>query len=255
MLRAIIIFLFGAITTNLFAQHIPDGYREGRDSEGRLTYKGTFKAGKPVGEFLRFYPNGSIRAKMYYQADNVKTTFFNQNGDTIATGSYKNKLREGEWLYYSSNQSTPYLSLRSQYSNGNLDGLTESYYPSGKVAERILYKAGSKEGKWFQYYESGQIKLSALYKKNLLEGEMLIYYPDGTIEHKSKYLHDIPDGNWYQYDADGKVLLVRKYKKGELLNKDEIEARETELLQQVEDSKTLMKEPMAEDFLREAGQL
>ena len=58
------------------------------------------------------------------------------------------------------------LKYKSNFKDGELDGLDESYYENGKLYIKSNIKDGKEDGLYEEYYENGQLK----YKRNYKDG-------------------------------------------------------------------------------------
>jgi antitoxin component YwqK of YwqJK toxin-antitoxin module len=235
------------------AQGRKQGLWEAVDRNGHLVYTGHFKNDRPVGELKRYHPDGGVRVSMQYDenSEKVYSRFFWQNGELAAEGNYINTQRDSVWTFYS--YYTKQASYKAAYRNGLRHGKSQNFYPSGSIAEEVLWVDDRKEGVWQQFFESGQVKLSATYQNNLLEGSFMIYFPDGKKETNGKYHNDLPEGTWIRYNQDGAVASTIEYKKGIISNFDELTEKEQDFFRKIEAAKGSIKEPTVEDLIREGG--
>lgn len=252
----VLLLIFGA--TNSFsqeknqtdAQGRKQGYWEAIDKHGKLVYSGTFKDNQPVGEFKRYYPTGAIRVVMNHAGAKVSATFYWQNGEVAAKGEYLNMKRHGAWSYFS--YYDKHLSYKASYKNGLKDGVAESYFQDGTVAERVNYKENRRNGKWQQFYPSGKLKIDSQYNNDKLHGAFTLYYPEGTIETTGAYLNGRSDGTWRHLTVEGDEVSKVIYKNGIIQNQEAVDASEAEFFRRLEEHGT-MPEPTEEDLLREAA--
>jgi len=198
------------------------GYWEKTDTAGHLVYRGYFKNGKPVGEFKRYYDNGTLKSLMFYHPDNdtVDVTFYYQNGKKAAEGRYYLKQKTGTWKYYSFYED--FLSYVENYKNGIKDGLSIKFYANGDTAEILEFSKGQKEGKWEQFFQEGTLKLQAWYKHNKLDGSFILFYPSGKKQVSGFYKQNNRDGEWKMFNKEGKVKQIIFYKNGFAENTDEL---------------------------------
>jgi hypothetical protein len=72
-------------------------------ANGNILYQGAFKDDKPVGEFKRYYEDGTPKAVLSYDESGLKAgaVFFHPDGKRAAEGTYIDKKKEGVWKYYS----------------------------------------------------------------------------------------------------------------------------------------------------------
>lgn len=98
--------------------------------------------GKPNGQCLLLYPNGSIKEEMYYKSGNLHgpATFRSQDGHVLAKSWYINGKQVGKaWWYY---HSEAIYSIQ-RYTNNVWDGLQEFYYEDGSVKTLMKYRHGA----------------------------------------------------------------------------------------------------------------
>ncbi len=89
-----------------------------------------------------------------------------------STGSYRNGLRHGKWLY---RYKTGKFKLRCTYHDGALHGDYIIYYPNGRVREEGQYLNGIKNGYWIYRNQKGSISAEGRYQNGLRIGEWKIY--------------------------------------------------------------------------------
>jgi antitoxin component YwqK of YwqJK toxin-antitoxin module/tetratricopeptide (TPR) repeat protein len=151
--------------------------KESKKSKGKFWFEG-------------YYPHGIKKLEGYYEF---------QGGQT------------GEWKYYDKDG---ILSSIEHYKDGNLEGLTTIYYPSGKISQKVFYKDGKKEGYYVSYYPNHVIKQQGYYKNDLAEGEWLTYFIDGTLQVKNYFHYDELQGKQYYYSPSGKLSSISIYNYG-----------------------------------------
>jgi len=134
---------------------------------------------------------------------------------------------------------TKIMESRASYINGDLDGLSESWYENGQLMEKIEYKNGKLNGLYEVWYLDGKLdekshykndKYDGLserylngklyekvnYKNRLYNGLYEVFYPDGQLSIKKNYKDGILDGlyeNWYE---NGELKTRKNYKDDKL---------------------------------------
>lgn len=88
-------------------------------------------------------------------------------GTIIAKGSFRNGLKQGEWLH--------------RYSDTDFEG--EPYY----IFQKGSYLDDNREGKWIQYYNEGQIAKTFNYKKGKLDGDYIKWNQFSKPSEKKKF--------------------------------------------------------------------
>jgi antitoxin component YwqK of YwqJK toxin-antitoxin module len=220
MFKALLSFLILAASLALHGQNQldPQGRKTGHwkvDYPNGLTqYEGDFVEGKPVGEMLRYYENGALRARMIFETGGKRSYayLFYSNGRAAAEGLYVDQHKDSVWTYYSEFDGS--VRIRESYSKGLLQGTSQSYYPDGEISEEVEWKENVKDGAWKQYYKNGSKRLSGQYRNGMLQGSYEVYYSDGTIEIRGNYLDNQSHGTWRFYDESGKEVYTLEYAKG-----------------------------------------
>lgn len=219
------------------------GYWIKKDDQGSLIYRGFFKDNFPIGEFIRYYKDGTVKSRMNYLPDRktVEVKHYYANGKLAAEGRYYIQKKDGEWRYYSFYED--FLSYREQYNHGVKEGESIKYYPDGKVAEVLNWENGQKHGKWLQYFPDGGPKLEAHYVKNKLNGPFVVYHLNGKKEIEGIYKNDLRDSVWHTYDLLGNLKATITYTNGIADNEDEITRQQMHLLDSLENNKGKFAEP------------
>lgn len=171
-------------------------------------YEGTFDHGKEVGIFT-FYDNTKVKTivatRDFSATENCAyTTFYDKNKNKVSEGKVINKLFKGTWTYY--HKGSKSIMATENYSNGKLDGKRIVYYPSGKIAEEMLYKEGLKSGLYKNYTESGIVIEESNYKNDEYDGLAIFRDADeGSIVSKGNFTNGKKTGIW-QFFEKGKVV-------------------------------------------------
>lgn len=78
--------------------------------DSTLAEKVTYRNDRKEGEWIQYYPNGTIFLKSYYSEGVLNGTFdvWFENGKPEFSGAYKNNLREGIWLIYNEDGTLKY---------------------------------------------------------------------------------------------------------------------------------------------------
>ena len=181
---------------------------------GKTLYEADFEEGQPVGEMVRYYERGAVKARMVFEpgAERTHVRLFYENGKPSAEGLYIDQAKDSVWTYFSEYDGS--VRIRESYRDGKLDGISRSYYPGGKVSEEVEWKQGVKEGSWKQYYENGVTRLSGKYKNNLLNGDYEVYFTNSTIKIRGTYSDSKSQGTWHYYDDAGNEIYSLEYVNG-----------------------------------------
>lgn len=181
-----------------------------------MQYQASFVDGKPVGEFIRFYEDGSLQGIINYTESGVERAelFYPETGEVMAKGNYTDQKRDSIWLFYSE---IGVLTSSETYKNGEKNGMNIIYYSDGSVSEKIMFKDDKKNGEWLQFFEDGTPKLSA----NVVDGikyvgEYVSYFPDGKKYQTGKYVDGLKHSSWYTYLEDGSIDIIYVYRYGKV---------------------------------------
>jgi len=211
--------MLGAVVT-VSAQNQTDeqgrktGHWEVDYPNGRTLYEAEFKEGRPVGTMIRYYENGSVRARMHFDSTGTRcyTQMLYPSGKIAALGWYLNQQKDSTWTYYSPVDGS--VRIREPYQDGKLQGKVRNYYPSGRVSEEIGWDNNVKQGDWKQYYKNGVPRLSSHYENDLLNGSYEVYFGNGKIKIRGEHLKGKINGTWSYFDEAGKELVSHEFLNG-----------------------------------------
>ena len=179
-----------------------------------LLYKGQYEHGKPVGEWQRYYPDGTLSAVMNHVQDTVvvDATFFHPDGTTKASqGRFTSKRKDGNWKLW--NESGR-LIADENFRDSLLDGTCKYFFETGQLLKIEVYKGGRKEGAFTEYYENGKKKAEGTYNADEKEGSYKQWFDSGTLDCEGKYIKGLQDGTWYYNHTDGKPKVTVLFKRG-----------------------------------------
>ena len=224
------------------------GLRQGRwvkrFENGNLLYEGTFKDGKPVGEFKRYYNSGQVISILTHSevSDTVDAIFYYPGGFLAASGRYHNQNKIGEWKFYSEDKSEAVICVET-YENNNKIGISKKYHLNGNIAEEITYVGNIKHGPWKQYYTTGITCIRSTYINGKLNGKFETFHTTGTREITGNYKNDVRTGDWQFYAEDGPLRKTIRYINGIPENNAELIRAETEYLDKLEREGGKIKDP------------
>lgn len=110
-----------------------------------------------------------------------------------------------------------YLISEVTFKNGVREGLTKTFYPSGKVQRTYWYYNGMRQDSSCWYYEEGQLFRTTPFRNDTIHGIQKQYYRTGELKAKMGYKSGLRTDFFQEFTRDGK--LVRDYP--ELLIKTE----------------------------------
>jgi len=226
------------------ASGLKQGRWIGKYTNGTIRYEGSFNDDKPVGEWKRYHENGKIKARLYHQpnTDKVTAELFDSNGVRYAKGNYKGTSKDSTWNYYNNLR----LVGQENYSSGIKNGRSLTYFTNGVPATESFWVNGLPDGVSRSFYPSGKKKSETMYHQGKRHGLNLIYYESGQTEIKGQYINDLPDETWKFMDANGNEKYELKYKAGVLLNPEVVDRIQANEFKAFDRAKGKLKDP--EDF-------
>ncbi|WP_299888489.1 toxin-antitoxin system YwqK family antitoxin [uncultured Lacinutrix sp.] len=216
-MNKLIIFILALISTFSFAQEInqldANGKRHGvwkKNFKGTkvLRYEGEFNHGKELGTF-KFYKNidgkSVLTATRTFKSNSnlAEVRFYSSTKNLISEGKMRGKTYIGKWIYYH-NKSKVIMSDEVYNDKGKLDGEKNTYYLSGKIAEKAKYKSGKLHGESRTFSETDKLMSMFNYNQGELHGPAKIYDTKGNIKMEGVYQKDRRHGIWKFY-KNGKL--------------------------------------------------
>lgn len=208
---------------------------------GNIQYKATFEHGKPVDTMKRYHENGNLKAIMKFKSNNhVFVELYDKKGEKKAQGNYQNRRKDSTWTLYSLEGD---VISKENYDQGELHGKTMKFYPDGDTSQVTHWQHGKRDGTFKQFFEDGTLKLIAYYTEGKLDGPMTIFYPDGYKKTEGIYKHNLRDGKWIYYTESADTAQVIEYKKGEPMNEDKLELKESQEVIELEQNQGKFGDP------------
>ncbi|MFH2142520.1 MAG: toxin-antitoxin system YwqK family antitoxin [Bacteroidota bacterium] len=227
------------------------GHWQKKYENEKIAYNAYFKNGKIIGQYIRYYSSGKIKADVIYDKEGNQTgkaKLYWDDGIIMAEGNYIDmNVKDSIWNFYGVDGK---LLSTVSYKKDILDGESISYYRDGKKSELITYKNGVKDGLWRRYFESGETNFEVKMTDNHMDGVMNVYYKSGRPKVKGKYSKGIKIGKFILYDSNGKVESEIEYKKGVASNEKEVNAKLAKEIIDAENNKDRYKEPSENDFYK-----
>jgi antitoxin component YwqK of YwqJK toxin-antitoxin module len=210
------IFLFPLVVKGQLNQVDAQGRKHGpwesKYETGVVEYRGNFDHGEPIGEFTRYYEDGSLKAKMIHDGEGTAYSklYYPENEVLMAEGKFEDQKRDSIWRFYSP---AGILTSLETYQDGKKEGLTEIYYTDGSVSERMFFENDVKSGRWEQYFENGNPKLKATVIDGVMyDGKYTSYYPNGMRLMEGEYVDGRKEGSWYHFHEDGSIEIIYVYR-------------------------------------------
>lgn len=247
-LLASLLFSFSSMAQNFTdAKGLKQGPWEAKYSNGTTRYKGTFKDGKPVGEFKRFFESGELRIDQFFKDDGSSyVKVYYENKVLAAEGKYVGDKKDSIWRYYSYYDKT--LRMTESYKTGIKEGLTCRYFNNGKLSDELMYHNNKKNGIWKQYFDNGQVSLKAYHVDDVRTGGFTTYFSNGMTESTGKFDKGLADGPWFYYDESGNEKSKIIYHHGVAENQEQLDKEHQEYLNKLEMNIGRIPEPVESDF-------
>lgn len=133
-------------------------------------------------------------------------------------GFFEKGERVGVWDLYLIEDKTfkKVLYQRADYDQGEKDGESFWYYPSGKIAFIGELVEGKRNHASIFYYETGEVLQKITYKDDRRVGEQTEFYPDKRIVSVANYVNDSLHGPFTSFYPDGKHKEVSYWKMGKV---------------------------------------
>jgi hypothetical protein len=134
---------------------------------------------------------------------------------------------------------TSVVAIEKNFSNGNQNGLTRVYYPSGKLRVKALYGNNRLQGEFVNYDENGKILIKGVYNYGVKHG----YWAYVNERTYGRYVKGKKHRNWKKEDKNGVKYKAwywkGEYKRGaEIFNDDYVEYGDTAYVASTIESET-----------------
>jgi uncharacterized protein len=176
---------------------------------------GTYRNGKKVGEWKRYFAGTKVlEAEEYYDQNGNKTgewKYYYESGRLARVEKYKNNIGVGVWEEYFPNKA---LSKRKTYELGVPVGEYIEYHSSGKPSVQGQYQNGAKTGIWKSYFPDGELYSIGEYRNDLKSGLWKFFNKIGILVAEGEYSLGMEVGQWVYYYDGGQLKSVGSYKLG-----------------------------------------
>ncbi|MBI3394727.1 MAG: toxin-antitoxin system YwqK family antitoxin [Spirochaetia bacterium] len=190
--------------TGLWEWTDADGKYHMAYGDGRRAMLGTVAGGLRQGEWRSFGPDGEHITSIGAYKDDFRTGiwhFYDDQGVLYMTVSYKPEPMSMEIAFLS-------------HDYGNENGITERFFPDGRLEERSVYSGGFPDGEVVRYYRNGRKAAEGRYAHGLRTGSWRFYYQDGGVERTESYVAGKLDGSARNYHPGGALYHESIYKDG-----------------------------------------
>jgi hypothetical protein len=101
-----------------------------------------------------------------------------------------------------------HIAMETTFKNGVKEGLSKTYYASGKLRGTLWYENGLREdtAKWF--FEEGQIFRTTPYKGDTVDGIQTQYFRNGKLKAVIGYKKGSRTFEFEEYDLEGKKVAA-----------------------------------------------
>lgn len=128
----------------------------------------------------------------------------------IEEGPYLDDRKEGTWIKYHTDGSTP--KLKGEYKNNRPEGAYTKYFPNGKVREEGVFERNLYQDSLKRFHENGKIEYEAKFNSTgKEEGKVKYYYPNGQVEFEYDSNNGKPTGKAVRYYENGDVKEIIFY--------------------------------------------
>jgi MORN repeat variant len=99
------------------------------------------------------------------------------------------------------------VTMETTFKNGVKEGLTKTYYASGKLRGTLWYENGLREdsAKWF--FEEGQLFRSTPYRRDTVDGIQIQYFRNGMLKARIGYRKGLRTFEFEEFDKDGRKVV------------------------------------------------
>jgi antitoxin component YwqK of YwqJK toxin-antitoxin module len=126
-----------------------------------------------------FYPNGNLKISNDYESGvyENRDEKGNLTSRSIILDSI-NKVMRSENYYLNNN----ILKSTTIYKNKVQEGLSETFYLSGKLQSKMPYVSGKRNGTYYEFFENGDLKRMSNWENDKLEGMGIVVSDQGKID-------------------------------------------------------------------------
>lgn len=193
-------------------------------------------SGLKQGEWLEFWPNGTVKTEKNYRDDQLHGYYkeYDERGRLVVTMLYDNGKVTGTEMDNSAEidiqnryDDTGKLIYSGPFREGVPVGIHREYNPDGTIkgakiyndngiviSEGIVDAEGNRNGPWKDYSASGVIVAEGNYTSSRRTGLWKFYNTTGKLEQAGGYSNGRIDGTWRWYYPDGELLREEDYYQG-----------------------------------------
>ncbi|MCD4772726.1 MAG: hypothetical protein K8R41_05005 [Bacteroidales bacterium] len=203
-----------------------DGYNIFYHENGKISSEGFMRDGKPDGYWKTYNKSTVLISEGNRKNFKLDSTwkFYNDTGNIILEINYKKGKKDGIRKIYREKEI-----INENFKNDIKNGLTQSFYPNGKLKRSVNFIDGLEEGICKEYTKNERIITLFYYKKGFIidkeninrfdqqnkkHGIWKYYYPDGKLKLVGKYKHGKKEGFFKEYSNVGDLAKAEKFTNG-----------------------------------------
>ena len=190
--------------------HYKDGveYYEFYHDNGKLKTKGQMQNGRRFGNWEFFYENGTRRAKELYEADTVRSWFYDEAAGRIeANGLRVNNKREGVWTWF---HPSGQKKIEENYVGGAKNGIRTTWHDNGQKASEDAYVDGKLNGPSTEWDYNGKIHVRTYFLDGKQHGSRN-EFENGRLLSSAGWQNGLQEGVCEFYNIYSGVVTQRTY--------------------------------------------
>ena len=165
--------------------------------------------GRPIEVIQERYPGGELKVRREVTQDaqdnfilHGEWKMWDEAGNLIGAGEYRNNHREGQWFRIHSAKDAPLFSTMP-YSEFSAPFRSEATFKDGKL-----------DGKWAITDSEGRVVSEAEYANGVLNGASKWHYVSGSLMKEASYENGLLNGLVRTYDANSTLIEEEKFEEG-----------------------------------------
>jgi antitoxin component YwqK of YwqJK toxin-antitoxin module len=165
-----------------------------------------------------YYISGNIQMEGYSLYPNEEffhgtVKWFDKEGHLTQKAGYSNGKLNGLTETYERDT----LVSTAQYNYGKQHGAALEYARNGKISSKKEYRNGKVSGIAEEYYDNGKLKEKAHYENGDQQGDFEAYFPDGSLHYKGHIQNDLLYGSYEVHHPSQHLVVQANFAEG-LLN-------------------------------------
>lgn len=128
------------------------------------------------------------------------------SGNNSGSGNDSTSVADTGYTGITKYMSGEHLAMETTYKNGVKEGLTKTYYASGKLRATLWYENGLREDSAKWYFEEGQLFRTTPYKRDTIDGIQKQFFRNGKLKALIGYRKGLRTLEFEEYDLAGKKV-------------------------------------------------